>query len=229
MRVFDYLVLELRLILRNLRATVGGILALTFPFTAYFLNSNESLYSFTYKFIMMLSCSGCIVAYTCLWMSWDGTYFDRIATQYNGFANYIKGKFMLAFGFGLWSAISITTCVGLHSQLLYSFLCLLVYNIGINTFVSVYMSFYNTIKVNLWQRTLQTDGNNGYQILSIGLMFFAPALISTILHFFITEAYIYSIFGAFGLVSLLFLRKQVSVLTTVLEGKKKNLSDGFKK
>ncbi len=229
MMVLDYLILELKLILRNLRATLGGIVALAFPFTAYLLNSNESLYSFTYKFGLILFCSGSIVAYTCLWMSWDGTYFDRIATQYNGFANYIKGKFMLCFSFGLWSAISITICVGLHSQLLFSFLCLLVYNIGVNTFVSVYMSFYNTIKVNLWQRTLQTDGNNGYQILSIGLMFIVPALIGTMLHFFIAEVYIYATFGTIGLVSMLFLRKQISVLTIVLKGKKKSLSDGFKK
>jgi len=228
----ELIALDIKLMLRNKRPKY--ILRLCAIFMAYgfvfytkenLKNPHMYLFLFTGIFITGIF----IINYGQFLFAWHSNYFDGLMSSNISLPAWIRSKFML------YTAVStilfiLTSFYGLISwKLLVTQLAAWLYNIGINSVISVYLATYNYKAIDLSKSaTFNYQGTGVVQWVYSFALILAPYLIFYPLARFVDPWVAYAAVGGLGLISLLLQNWWVDILVREFRKRKYLVLAGFR-
>jgi len=162
-------------------------------------------------------------------LSWHSGYFDGLMSSNISIPAFIRSKFMLYNAVST-AAFVITTLYGLISwKLLIVQLAGWLYNIGINSVISVYLSTFNYKAIDLNRKaTFNFQGIGAVQWLYSFALILMPYLVYWPLARFVNPWTGFAVLGGLGLIGLLLQNFWVEMLTRQFHQRKYIILAGFR-
>jgi len=228
----ELIALDLKLILRNKRTKYILRICALFMAYGFIFYTKENLRT-THMYIFLFAgifLSGIfIINYGQFLFAWQSNFFDGLMSSNISLPVWIRSKFML------YTAVStilfiITSLYGLISwKLLLTQLAAWLYNIGINSVLSVYLATYHYKGIDLNKSaSFNYQGTGMVQWVYSLILIFLPYLIFYPLARWINPWTGYAVIGGLGLISLLLQNWWVEVLSREFKRRKYLILAGFR-
>lgn len=228
----ELIALDIKLMLRNQRPKYILRMSIFFMAYGFIFYRKENLadphmYIFLFAAIFMTGIF--IMNYGQFLFAWHSRYFDGLMSSNISIPAFIRSKFMLYNAVST-AAFVITSLYGLISwKLLIVQLSAWLYNIGINSVLSIYLATLNYKPVDLTRSaTFNFQGIGVIQWLYAFILILVPYLIYWPLAKFVGPWTGYAVVGGVGLVSLLMQGYWVEVLTRQFHRRKYLILEGFR-
>jgi len=228
----DLIALDIKLILRNQRPKYlvrMCIFFLAYGFIFYNKKNLEDPHMYVLLFPAIFMTGIFIMNYGQFLLSWHSGYFDGLMSSNISIPAFIRSKFMLYNAVST-AAFVITTLYGLISwKLLIVQLAGWLYNIGINSVISVYLSTFNYKAIDLNRKaTFNFQGIGAVQWLYSFALILMPYLVYWPLARFVNPWTGFAVLGGLGLIGLLLQNFWVEMLTRQFHQRKYIILAGFR-
>jgi hypothetical protein len=219
----DFLILELKLIARNIRPKVLLCFsAMTFVIIRSPPTENEHIMAI----LLFTFMTGFFAVYTNFWIAWDSAYFMLLMSIPNSIEPYIESKFWINLVYA-----SIMTLIFLPFSYIHGFVLHLiiafVYNASISAYIMLYFALYNTEKLNLWKAEILFEGIVDTQYLASLVYFGFPIILNLGCHYLVSPKIALLIFGMIGFFSLMFYKPILNFLIIKFMKRKKILLESY--
>ena len=175
--------LELKLILRHKRTKSVFYLALLFMFYGMLVypqpryNNSMIMLVFVGIFVNGLA----MISYGQFIVAWEGKYFDGILTREGSLFDYFRAKYYLLVSFCIVSFILTTPYVFYGTKILWIQTACFLFNIGVNTCISLWFAQYNRKRIELSQGSaFNWQGTGASQFIFMLPIMVLPILIVSI-------------------------------------------------
>jgi hypothetical protein len=228
----ELIALDIKLILRNQRPRYNARLSVIFLAYGFIFYKKQYLAD-PHMYMLLLPAlfmTGIfIINYGQFLFAWHSSYFDGLMSANISIPVFIRSKFML------YNAIStgvfiITSLYGLITwKILIMQLAGYLYNIGVNSVISVYLATFTYKPINLARRaTFNYQGIGAVQWLYAFVIILVPYLIYYPLSRFVSPWAGCAAIGGLGLIGLLMQNYWVEVLTREFQRRKYFMLAGFR-
>jgi hypothetical protein len=224
-----FILLELKMVLRNKRPKPILYMSLLFVFYGLLFYSNPIKSEYLRVFIGSFMTGVFIFSYGIIVFGWESTYFGLIMAGNINFHTYLRSKyyFMVAVSTLLYILTSFYVIFGVRILLINS--AIFLFNIGITPFLILLMATFNKMRYNLNEGMYSQQGRGAQQYLGslivlgiqVGLFYIFEKLINF-------DAALL-IIAAIGLTGLLFHGKLISLVEKFFYTKKYTMIEGFRK
>ncbi len=221
--------LDINLIWRNKRPRTMLLMAVVFFFYPFiFLDMMDSPGWMIFVGIIVTGMT--MANYGQFLLSWESSFFDLLMGRNFSMREYFEAKFFLFTGMVTFFTLFSLLYGFLNLQLPLIFLAVALYNIGVNSFVTMYFSTYNTKRIDPERQAFfNYEGVGASQFLYVIPLFLGPILIYLP---FGASGYPYAGLAAIalcGLVGILFRNQLLDALTNQFRARKYIITSGFKK
>ena len=175
--------LELKLILRHKRTKSVLFLPLLFMFYGMLIYSKQNFYNSTFWLIFVgIFINGlAMLSYGQFIVAWEGKFFDGILTRTGSLFDYFRAKYYLLVSFCIVSYILTTPYVFYGTRILWTQTACFLFNIGVNTFVTLWFGKYNNKRIELSQGSAMSwQGVGASQFVFMLPTMFLPIIIASI-------------------------------------------------
>jgi len=222
-----YLLLELRLIIRNKRLIGFSIMAFILLFLFYFVMKKEEIGIFD-GFILYTLISGTFgYIYSQYTFSWESSYFPFIMARNFNLRKYLEAKYLL---YVASSTIIFIVFLSTSNNLLRTNILLsaTIYNISLGYFLFFLSATTNNAKIDLEGNILfNMQGFNPVQMIALIFIIAAPCLFLFLVTLIIDEVYSLLIFDAICLLSIYFIHKWIDLINDQVIIKKYKMLESF--
>jgi len=144
-----------------------------------------------------------IITYGQFLFAWEAGYFDLLLVKKIDYQKYIFVKVFLLSATCIGAFLIIAPFIYGNDLAFYSLLVALLYNLGINQPLMVFLSLYNRTRIDIAAGAFSMQGKSGQQMVNVLILILVPAIISAFLinHFGI--AICFQVVGGLGLAGIL--------------------------
>lgn len=228
----ELIALDIKLMLRNQRPKYilrMSVLFMAYGFIFYRKENLADPHMYILLFAAIFMTGIFIMNYGQFLFAWHSKYFDGLMASNIGIPAFIRSKFMLYNAVST-AAFVITSLYGIISwKLLIVQLAAWLYNIGINSVLSIYLATLNYKAIDLTRSaSFNFQGTGVIQWLYAFVLILVPYLIYWPLAKFVGPWTGYAVVGGLGLISLLMQGYWVETLTRQFQQRKYLILEGFR-
>jgi hypothetical protein len=225
-----YILLEIKLIVRNRRIYGFFLMAIGFLFVFYYalLNNQYGLY---YSFMIYIILSGIFGYLISQYLfSWESSYFDFLYSSNFDFLKYLKSKYIVYVFLGFVVFLLFVPLMILQKVELHLFVTALLFNSGIGYFIIFYTATYNTARIDLDRDIFfNLQGWNSIQMAAIFIIILFPILLLFTLSLFLSVNNSLLIINLLSFFSILKLNKWFRIILNKLKARKYINLEGYRK
>ncbi len=167
-------------------------------------------------------------AYGQFFLSWDSTFFDALMTWRINFRWLLETKVIAMGAAGVLSFALTLPYVFMDARILLVNSLAFVYNIGVNSYVLLYLASRTRKRFELHQSIFSQQGKGAAQFVAILPMWFLPIVAYAVLQIVGVSYALYLWFGGAGLLGLLFHRPLLKRGFALLEKHRYEIASGFR-
>ncbi|MEI6753231.1 MAG: DUF5687 family protein [Paludibacter sp.] len=223
--------LEIKLILRHKRpksilimSAFFGLYGLMFYTSDVYAKNNGML------FFVAMFMTGILMLMFGQWLiSWDSRHFDCLMTRNIPVRTYIYANYYLMFTFNI-ICFALTTPYFLFGmKIVYLHLAAFLFNIGVNIYLLIYLSTYNTRRIDLSKSSaMNYQGTTYKSFLIVFPIMFLPMLIVWFLSTFFSLAVALWTLSMVGIVGVLLRKLFINACVNQFNRRKYKLAEGFR-
>mgnify|MGYP000859452105 CR=1 FL=1 len=222
---------ELKLILRHKRTK--SILYMSGFFLLYgliFYTQDVYLHNNSFLFFVAMFVTGLLMFMFGQWViSWDSSHFDSIMTKNISVRTYLNANYYMLIAFNLLCFVLTTPYFLFGPIIIKMHIAAFIFNTGINTFLFMFLSTYNTKRIDLSKSSaMNYQGTTFKSFLIVIPVMFLPMLIVGALSPFLSISAILWILTGLGLSGLLFRRQLLTLCVNQFNNRKYKLAEGFR-
>jgi hypothetical protein len=167
-------------------------------------------------------------AYGQFFLAWESTFFDALLTWRIRYRSLLELKVLVMFSAGAISFL-LTVPYALMDEkiLLYNSLAF-VYNIGVNSYVLLYLASRHRKRFELQESIFSQQGKGAAQFVAILPMWFLPVIVFGVLEGIGVPYVLYILFGGLGLLGLVLYRPLIGRMVVLLENNRYTIASGFR-
>lgn len=223
--------LQIKLILRHKRtksilavSTIFLLYGLMFYTNDIYAKNNGMLF-----FVAMLM-TGVLMLMFGQWMfSWDSRHFDCLMTRNISIRNYINSNYYLLIAFNIICFAVTTPYFYFGMKIVYLHLAAFIFNIGVNIYLLMYLSTYNTKRIDLSKTSAMNYQGTTYKSFLIVLpIMFLPMIIVGIMSTFFSLSVALWTLTFIGFAGILFRKPLLNVCINQFNRRKYKLAEGFR-
>ena len=226
------ILIELKLIMRNKRSKSVVTVSSFFLFYGLIFYTQEIYLEGNYMLIFVgIFITGMFMMnYGQFIPSWESGFFDGILTRKSNTYRYYLSKYYLIMPTCVIAFILSTPYVYFGVRILFINFCMLLFNIGINTIVVLFMSTYNDRSIDLSKKaTLNWEGVGASQFIMLIPSLILPMLLFIPFDYFDITEIGYLFLGGIGLVNIFFHKYWIKQIANRFEQQKYKIAAGFRK
>jgi len=198
--------IEFKMLFRNKRprsTLIFSLVFLLFGFLAYGVERYNSSHFFFIYFSIMLT-GMLMLTYGQFLLSWESCYFDGILAQKIDMIKYLKTKYIIMIVFAFTSFILVAPYAFFGISILYQNFALMLYNMGINSIVLMFLATLARKRVDLNVSVMSMQGKGGAQFITFLPTMIGPILIFLPVYSFWGPTAGFLFLGGLGLLAILF-------------------------
>lgn len=227
----ELMAMELKLILRHKRTK--SILYMTGLFLLYgLIFYPQKMYQEQngMLFFVAIFITGLAMLMFGQWVvSWDSSHFDGLMTKNVTAKSYVQANYKLLAAFAIASFVLTTPYFFFGWKIMFMHIAAFLFNIGVNIFVLLFFSTYNTKRIDLSKSSaMNYQGVTLKNFLVQIPMLLLPILLMWLLSAFFGYKVALSVLSALGIAGLIFSRPLISVCVKQFQNRKYILADGFR-
>jgi len=146
-----------------------------------------------------------IITYGQFLFAWEAGYFDLLLAKKIDYHKYLFVKVFLLAATCLGAYLLITPFIISNPLAFYSITVALLYNLGINLPLMIFLSLYNRTRIDITAGAFSMQGKSGQQVLNVLILILAPAIISGFLINNFGIIVCFKILGSAGLMGIILL------------------------
>lgn len=228
----DLIALDIKLILRNKRPGYTAKMSILFLFYGFIFYTKENLlnpHMYPFLFVGIFMTGVFIMMYGQFLFAWHSNFFDGLMAGNISLPLWIRSKFTL-YTATCTILLLLTSFYGFLSwKLLITQLVAWLYNIGVNSVLSIWMATYNYKAIDLSKSaTFNFQGTGTVQWLYGLVLILIPYLIFYPLARWVNPWLAYGVIGVIGLIGLLLRNWWIEVLTRQFQKRKYLILAGFR-
>ena len=222
---------ELKLILRHKRTK--SILYMSGFFLFYgllFYTNDVYLKNNSFLFFVALFVTGLLMFMFGQWViSWDSSHFDSLMTKNISIRTYLSANYYMLIAFNVLCFILTTPYFLFGTKIIYMHLAAFIFNTGINTFLLLFLSTYNTKRLDLSKSSaMNYQGTTFKSFLIIVPVMLLPMLIVGGLSSITSISVTLWILTGLGFAGILFRRQLLTLCVNQFNRRKYSLAEGFR-
>jgi len=167
-------------------------------------------------------------AYGGFFLAWDSTFFDALLSWRIPFRTLLRTKVSVLFAAGLLSYVLTIPYVFMDPRILLVNTLTFVYNVGVNSYVLLYLASRVRKRFELNESILSQQGKGAAQFVAVLPMWIAPIVVYAVLEGLGVPSALYLYFGGLGLLGLVFHRPLLKWTLALLEKNRYAIADGFR-
>ena len=223
--------LELKLILRHKRTKsllyMSGIFLL-YGLMFYTNKTYENMPSMLF-FVAMFMTGLLMLMFGQWFISWDSSHFDCLMTRNIPVRTYMNANYYLMIAFNILCFVLTTPYFFFGMKIVYLHLAAFIFNIGVNIYLLMYLTTYNTKRVDLSRPNVMNYQGTTYKSFLIVLpIMFLPMAIVGILSTFVSLAAALWTLTILGLVGLVLRKPLIKMCVNQFNRRKYKLAEGFR-
>jgi hypothetical protein len=227
----ELMAMEIKLILRHKRTK--SVLFMSGFFLFYglifypqkiYADSNGML------FFVAIFITGLMMLMFGQWLiSWDSSHFDGLMTKNIPAQTYIKANYYLMAAFGVVSFLLTTPYFFFGQKIIFMHISAFLYNMGVNVFVLLFFSTYNTKRIDLSKSSaMNYQGVSVKNFLVMLPMLAFPVTAMWLLTTFFSWELALSVFSVIGIIGIIFSPKIIQASVKQFQARKYMLAQGFR-
>lgn len=223
--------IEIKLILRHKRTRSLLIMSGFFLFYGLifytkdiYANSNGMLF-----FVAMFITGLLMFLYGQWVVSWDSSHFDSLMSKNISIKTYLKANYYLLLAFNLLCFILTTPYFFFGPKIILMHIAAFLFNIGVNIFLLLFLSTYNTKKIDLSKSSAMNYQGTTFKsfLIVLPIMFVPMILVSTLTLIFSTTTALI-ILGCLGTLGFIFRNQLLNLCVLQFNKRKYKLAEGFR-
>lgn len=159
-----------------------------------------------------------IITYGQFLFAWEGGYFDLILVKKIDYRKYINVKVFLLAATCIAAYLLIAPFLFNNAYAFNSITIALLYNLGINLPLMVFLSLYNRTRIDISAGAFSWQGKGGQQMLNVLILILAPALISGLLINYYGIKICFWVMGCIGLAGIIMLPITINLINNRFKG-----------
>ncbi len=227
---FDYILLELKLIMRNKRLRGFFLIAIILLVLFYKVlpQNDEGLY---FTFIVYILLSGMFgYIFSQYMFSWESSFFDFILSKKFDILIYLKAKYLVYLILGLIVFIVFLPVVKPSKIELHLFFSALLYNSSFGYFICFFLATFNTTRIDLSGNLLfNYQGLNIIQVFGLLIILIVPIVTLSLLSIVLDLTQSLLIINFFCFIGLLNQQKGWQIILKQLNNRKYINTEGYRK
>ncbi len=229
--VGEIMSLEIKLILRHNRTK--SILYMSAFFLLYgLLFYTNPIYtkSSGMLFFVAMFVSGLLMFMFGQWViSWDSSHFDSLMTQNIPIRTYLDANYYLLLVFNVVCFVLTSPYFYFGKQIMYMHLAAFIFNVGVNIYLLLFMSTFNTKRIDLSKSSaMNYQGTTFKSFLIIMPIFFLPMLIVWLLTTFASISVALWTLTLLGTIGILLRNQLITLCVSQFNRRKYALAEGFR-
>lgn len=229
--VGELIALELRLILRHKRTKsilyMSGFFlfyGLIFYINPAYKNSNGMLF-----FVAMFVTGQLMFMYGQWILSWHSSHFDSLMTSNISIPTYFNANYYLLLSFNVICFTLTTPYFFFGEQIMYMHISAFIYNIGVNIYLLLYLTTYNTKRVDLSKSSaMNYQGTSFKSFLIIMPIMFIPMILMALISMIFSSTIALWTLCALGTAGILLRKPLISLCVKQFNNRKYMLTEGFR-
>jgi hypothetical protein len=225
----ELLGVELKMILRNKRPRSLMILSLLFlGYGMIMYDDPESNFKLMFAgFIMTFAFAA---NYGQFLFSWEGSYFDSYLANKISTYQYIRSKYLLFAITGLIGFLLTLPYILISTKIPVANLAMLLYNVGVSSILMLVLTTNNSTSIELEKSPFMNyQGTGAIQFLMLIPLMGIPVVILILFSVLGLRQYTFLGFGVIGLISIIFSKYLLQMVTNLFLSRKYEMSSGFRK
>jgi hypothetical protein len=146
-----------------------------------------------------------IITYGQFLFAWEAGYFDFLLAKKIDYRKYLLAKVFLLAATCLGAFLLVAPFLFNNPLAIYSLTVALLYDLGINLPLMLFLSLYNRTKIDIAAGAFSMQGKSGQQMLNVLILILAPAILSAILINNYGIMVCFEVLGGFGLSGIILL------------------------
>jgi len=229
--VGELMSLEIKLILRHKRTK--SILYMSGFFLLYgLLFYTNPIYakSSGMLFFVAMFITGLLMFMYGQWVvSWDSTHFDSLMTRNIPIRTYMDANYYLLLAFNVLCFVLTTPYFFFGKQIMLMHLAAFIFNVGVNIYLLLFMSTFNTKRINLMQSSaMNYQGTTFKNFLIVMPILFLPMLLVWVLTTLASISVALWTLTAMGAMGILFRKQLITICVNQFNRRKYALAEGFR-
>lgn len=226
----EFIGLELKLILRHKRLkSFLFLLPLIFLFGFYFHGrEGEEVFDILVIYLGIFLTGMFMLHYGQFVLSWESHYFDAILSQKINHYLYLKAKFIILTVSCLLLFLLLTPIAYFGIDMLWKYTAVVLFNMGINSFVLLFKGTYNRQKLDLNASAMTMQGKDAKQIFVAMLLVILPILIYLPFKIMAVPNLGLMTIAAIGLLGLIFHEQLLKLIVIQFERQKYKVAAAFR-
>lgn len=220
---------QLKLMLRHKRTR--SLLVMSVLFLCYgLLFYNNSHYGSGMRFFCAMFVTGILMFIYGQWsISWDSAHFDSILTKNIPARTYVLSNYYLMLAFNIICFVLTTPYFLFGMQIAYLHLTAFLFNIGVNSILLLFLSTYNTKRVDLSKSSAMNYQGTTYKsfLIVLPILFFPMVWVNALLLFTSLSVALWSL-ASLGIAGLLFRRQLLTLCVNQFNKRKYAMAEGFR-
>jgi hypothetical protein len=227
----ELIALELRLILRHKRTKsilyMSGFFlfyGLIFYGNPVYKNSNGMLF-----FVAMFVTGQLMFMYGQWILSWHSSHFDRLMTSNISIPTYFNANYYLLLSFNIICFTLTTPYFFFGEQIMYMHISAFIYNIGVNIYLLLYLTTYNTKRIDLSKTSaMNYQGASFKSFLIIMPIMFIPMILMAFISMVLSSTIALWTLCTLGTAGILLRKPLISLCVKQFNNRKYSLAEGFR-
>jgi hypothetical protein len=229
--VGELMSLEIKLILRHKRTK--SILYMSGFFLLYgLLFYTNPIYakSSGMLFFVAMFITGLLMFLYGQWVvSWDSSHFDSLMTRNIPIRTYLEANYYLLLSFNVLCFVLTTPYFYFGKQIIFMHLAAFIFNVGVNIYLLLFMSTFNTKRIDLTQSSaMNYQGTTFKSFLIVMPILFLPIFIVWVLTTFASITAALWTLTVFGTLGILFRKHLITICVNQFNRRKYALAEGFR-
>ena len=229
--VGDLISVEIKLILRHKRTK--SILYMSAFFLLYgLLFYTQKVYADNngMLFFVAMFVTGLLMFMYGQWVvSWDSTHFDCLMTKNIPIQTYLNANYYLLVVFNVICFVLTTPYFFFGMKIVYMHLAAFIFNVGVNVFLLLFLSTYNTKRIDLSKSSaMNYQGTTFKSFLIVIPIMFIPMIIVGVLSTFASITIALWTLTLLGLAGILFRKSLITICVNQFNRRKYKLVEGFR-
>jgi hypothetical protein len=146
-----------------------------------------------------------LITYGQFLFAWEAGYFDLLLIKKIDYRKYLSVKVFLLAATCLGAFLLIAPFLFTNRFAFYSLIIALLYNLGINLPLMIFLSLYNRTRIDITAGAFSMQGKSGQQILNVLILILTPAILSGFLIYHYGILTCYKVLGGIGLTGIILL------------------------
>ncbi|MDD3080444.1 MAG: DUF5687 family protein [Paludibacter sp.] len=223
--------LEIKLILRHKRTKSVLYMSAFFLLYGLIFYSNSAYDERQgFLFFVAMFITGLLMLMFGQWViSWDSSHFDGLMTKNISVSTYLKANFYLLIAFNVISFVLTTPYFFFGMKIVYMHLAAFIFNIGVNVYLLLFLSTFNTRRLDLSKTSALNYQGTTYKnfLIVLPIMFLPMIIVGVLSTYFSTAAALWTL-TITGLVGTAFHKPIMTLCENQFKRRKYAMAEGFR-